>query len=446
MPWAARPTACELSTPRQTGTTIVTITGPSALRGRIRVPGDKSISHRAIMLSALAEGASVVRGLSDGADVRCTLAAVAALGAEVVEHDDGVTITGGSLTAPSGALDVGNSGTGIRLLAGIASALPFRTRIDGDESVRSRPMDRIATPLRLMGARIDGRRGGRYAPLVIDGGHVRGIEYATPVASAQIKSAILLAGLGAEGRTVVHEPAVSRRHTEEMLAARGADIVVSGTTVTLSPSTLSPRDCTVAGDPSQAAFWLATSAALPGSEVTVCDLYLGPARRGFLDVLLRMGADVRVTSTTDGRSDARVSGLTLHATEIEPDEVPGLVDEIPILAVVAALAEGTTTIRGAGELRVKETDRLATVTAMLRGLGITVVEHADGLDVTGGTIRPGVVDSFGDHRIAMAAAMAAVAAEGATSIEHFDAVGTSYPGFIDDLSRCAGDAVVDTRS
>jgi 3-phosphoshikimate 1-carboxyvinyltransferase len=407
------------------------------------VPGDKSISHRAVLMSALASGPSVVRGLSDGADVRHTLAAVVALGAEVVEHDGAVTITGGGLRAPLDTIDVGNSGTGIRLLAGIVSGLPFRTHIDGDDSVRTRPMDRVAVPLRLMGARIDGREGGRYAPLVVDGGGLRGIEYTTPVASAQIKSAILLAGLGAEGTTVVHEPAVSRRHTEEMLVARGAGLVVDGTTTTLTPSTLAPLDCTVAGDPSQAAFWLAMAAALPGSEVTVEGLYLGPARQGFLDVLVRMGADVRLTTAADGSSDAAVTGGALHATDVEPHEVPGLVDEIPILAVVAALAEGTTRIRGAHELRVKETDRLATITAMLRALGASVVEHDDGLDVTGGTLHPGTLDSSGDHRIAMAGAMAALAATGPTSIRGFEAVATSYPGFLGDLRRCAPEAVVE---
>lgn len=424
------------------GATIVTITGPSVLRGTLRVPGDKSVSHRAIMLSALAPGRSVVRGLSDGADVRHTLAAVAALGAAVVETTDAVAITGGELRSPTEPIDVGNSGTGIRLLAGLASGLDSVTRLDGDASVRSRPMDRIAEPLRLMGATIDGRDGGRYAPLTIEGGRLRGIEYATPVASAQIKSAILLAGLGAVGTTIVHEPEVSRRHTEEMLAARGADVVVSGTTVTLRPSTLSPLDTTVAGDPSQAAFWLATAAALPGSELTVIDLYLGPARGGFVDVLVRMGADVSVTPGADGTSTVTVTGGTLHGTDVEPAEVPALVDEIPVLAVVAALAEGTTRIRGAAELRVKETDRLTTVAAMLHGLGISVVEHPDGLDVTGGAIRPGEVDSFGDHRIAMAGAMAALAGSGTTSIRGFGAVATSYPGFLDDLRRCAADAVV----
>jgi 3-phosphoshikimate 1-carboxyvinyltransferase len=402
------------------------------------------------MLSALASGTSSVRGLSDGADVRHTLAAMAALGARVTEHDDAVEITGGPLREPADAIDVGNSGTGIRLLAGIVAGQPFRTRLDGDESIRSRPMDRIADPLRLMGARVEGRDGGRFAPLAVVGGRLSGVEYTTPVASAQIKSAVLLAGLSADGTTVVHEPAISRRHTEEMLAERGADVEVDGTTTTLRPSTLSPLDCTVAGDPSQAAFWLATAAAVPGSEVTVPGLYLGPARSGFIEVLQRMGADVSTEPVGDrGRPtayDVTVRGTQLRATEITPSDIPGLVDEIPILAIAAALAEGTTTIRGAAELRVKETDRLATVAAMLDGLGIQVVEHADGLDITGGSLRPGTVDSHGDHRIAMAAAMAGVVTPGPVSIRRFGAVDTSYPQFLQHLVACAPEVVVDSAA
>jgi 3-phosphoshikimate 1-carboxyvinyltransferase len=302
-------------------------------------------------------------------------------------------------------------------------------------------MERIATPLRLMGARVDGRDGG-YAPLVVDGGGLRGIDYTSPVASAQIKSAILLAGLAADGVTTVHEPAVSRRHTEEMLAARGAAVVVDGTTTSITPCVLSPLDTTVAADPSQAAFWLATAAAIPGSALTVPGVYLGPARRGFLDVLLRMGADLVVEQVSADSYDVTARGSALVATDVEPEEVPGLVDEIPVLAVAAALAEGTTRFRGAGELRVKETDRLATVTAMLRALGITVVEHPDGLDVSGGRLGGGTVDSCGDHRIAMAAAVAAVAASEPVTVLRFDAVATSYPGFLDDLRSCATGVVL----
>jgi 3-phosphoshikimate 1-carboxyvinyltransferase len=423
----------------QAGAHHLRITGPSTLRGTLRVPGDKSISHRAIMMSALADGTSTIRGLSDGADVANTLAAVRALGAAVSINDDGsVKITGGELRESDTVLDLGNSGTGIRLLAGLVAGLPFRTELDGDASIRSRPMDRVAEPLRLMGAAVSGESGGHFAPLVITGGGLHGIDYTTPVASAQVKSAVLLAALAADGVTTVHEPSPTRQHTEQMLAARGADICVDGTTTRLRRSALQPYDESVPGDPSQAAFWIAAAAAMPGSEVTVRDLYLGPARAGFLDVLRRMGADLEVTGGPGTAHTVRVTGTVLHGTDIEPAEVPGLVDEIPALAVSAMLATGLTRVRGAGELRVKESDRLATIAEMLAAFGTPVVELEDGLDITGGTpLRAGRVDSHGDHRIAMAAAMAAVAAPGTSQIDGFDAVATSYPSFVDDLDQCA---------
>ncbi len=413
----------------------LSVTGPTRLTGRLEVPGDKSISHRAILLSALADGTSSVHGLSDGADVGHTLAAVVALGADVARADDGVRITGGRLRPADQVIDVGNSGTGIRLLAGVAAGLAFRTELDGDASIRSRPMDRIAIPLRLMGAEIGGPSGGSFAPLVITGGGLHGIDYSTPVASAQVKSAILLAGLAADGTTVVREPAVSRRHTEEMLLARGADLTVEGTTTSVRRSTLKPLDESVPGDPSQAAFWIAGAAAMPGSDVTITNLYLGPARDGFLDVLRRMGAEISVTSEARGAFAVGVRGTDLRATDITPEEVPGLVDEIPALAIAAALAAGVTRIRGAAELRVKESDRVATIAAMLTGFGVSVTEHPDGLDITGSHgLQPARVDSHGDHRIAMAAAVAATAAHGESRIDGFDAVATSYPAFADHLA------------
>jgi 3-phosphoshikimate 1-carboxyvinyltransferase len=424
-------------------TATATITGSSDLRGALAMPGDKSISHRCLMLSALAGGTSTIRGLSDGADVRHTLAAIQSLGAAVETGPDGqVRITGGALRESGAVIDVGNSGTGIRLLAGIVAGLPFRTVLDGDESVRGRPMDRITTPLRLMGADIGGPSGGRLAPLMINGRGLHGIDYASPVASAQVKSAILLAGLGATGTTIVREPAVSRRHTEQMLAARGAAISIDGTTVCLEPSQLAPKDETVPGDPSQAAFWLATAAARPGSDVTIENVYLGPARAGFLELLQRMGADVDISADGGDAHTVRVVGTTLTATDITPDDIPGLVDEIPILAITAALADGVTRIRGAGELRVKESDRLSTVAEMLRGFGVPVVEHEDGLDITGGApLVAAHIRSHGDHRIAMAAAMAAVTIDGTTTIEGFGAVATSYPTFLDHLELCAPGSV-----
>ena len=417
------------------------VRGPATLQGTVRVPGDKSVSHRALLLAALADGTSLVRGLSDGDDVARTRLAVAALGAAVEHLADGTVRVGGCagrFSEPAGVVDVGNSGTGIRLLAGIAASQSFLTVLAGDESIARRPMDRVTRPLRLMGASIDGRDGGRLAPLVVRGGGLAGIDYASPVASAQVKSAILLAGLGADGETIVREPARSRAHTEEMLAACGADIEVDAehATVRLRPSVLEPHDWDVPGDPSQAAFWIATAAALPGAEVVVEDLYLGPARDGFLDVLVRMGADLDVDRVA-GR--VAVRGARLRGTEIAPAEVPGLVDEVPALAVAAALASGTTRFRGVAELRVKESDRVATVSSELAELGVDVGATADELVVRGGSpLRPGRCHSHGDHRIAMAMATAALAAPGESVIEGMAAVVTSYPGFVEDLARLTG--------
>ena len=417
------------------------VSGPTTLNGSLRVPGDKSVSHRALLMSALAGGTSRIRGLSNGADVLHTAAAIEALGAIVRHNPDGtIDVTGGELHEPSVVIDVGNSGTGIRLLAGVVSAVPGLTVLQGDASIARRPMGRIAIPLRQMGAHVDGRESGSYPPLVIRGGGLRGIDYAAPVSSAQVKSAILLAGLAADGETVVREPVRSRAHTEEMLTVRGADLDVDGNTVRLRPSRLKPIDEDVPGDASQAAFWLAGAAAIAGSEVTVEGIYLGHARAGFLDVLRRMGAhvDVAESLTVPRAFDVTVSAADLIATDITSAEVAGLVDEVPALAVAAALATGTTTISGAEELRVKESDRVATTAAMLRAFGVTVEERPDGLIIGGGaTLHAGRVDSHGDHRIAMAAAILAVAAPGTTSITGFEAVDTSYPGFLSTLSSVA---------
>jgi 3-phosphoshikimate 1-carboxyvinyltransferase len=415
------------------------ITGRATLHGTITVPGDKSISHRCILLAALADGTSRIRGLSGGADVRHTLAAVAALGAQVSTAPDGtVAVTGGTLRESTHVIDVGNSGTGIRLLAGLTAGFPFLTVLAGDDSVASRPMDRIAVPLRLMGAQVDGRSGGTFTPLVVRGGALRGIDYASPVASAQVKSAILLAGLRADGPTTVSEPRPSRRHTEEMLAARGAAITVEDNVVTLAPSRLSPADETVPADPSQAAFWLAAAAALPGSDVTVPGIYLGPGRDGFIAVLLRMGADLEVICEPGRGHTVRARGRLLTGTDITPCEVPGLVDEIPALAVAAALADGVTRVRGAAELRLKESDRIAVIAEMLGAYGAPVEQLPDGLIITGpATLRPARIRSHGDHRIAMAAAMAALAADGTTRIDGFEAVETSYPQFAEQLREHA---------
>jgi 3-phosphoshikimate 1-carboxyvinyltransferase len=413
-------------------------TGP--LRGRLRVPGDKSISHRALLLAALAAGRSRVTGLSRGDDVACTAAAIRAMGAEI----DGDSIVGGRarLREPSRVIDVGNSGTGIRLLAGLCASFPWLTVLQGDGSIAMRPMERVAEPLRRMGATIDGRQDGRFPPLVVRGGALRGIDLDLTVPSAQVKAAVLLAGLAAEGTTVVRERVPTRAHSEEMLAACGADVHISddGLTTTLRPSELEPFELDVPGDPSQASFWLVAACLVPESEVTVEHVYVGRARAGFLDVLRRMGADIDVQPT--GPHIATITARhspDLQGTTIGGAEVAGLIDEVPVLAVIAAVAEGPTEVSGAAELRVKESDRVATTTALLKALGAAVEPRADGLQITGGArLQPGHVDAAGDHRIAMAGAVAALVAQGPTRIAGWGAVRTSYPRFEDDLAHLLG--------
>ncbi|MBV8958972.1 MAG: 3-phosphoshikimate 1-carboxyvinyltransferase [Actinobacteria bacterium] len=401
------------------------VEGGQPLRGRIWVPGDKSISHRALILAARAEGTSSVRGLSNGDDVRRTAAAVVQLGAEI----DGHQISGGRerLHAPGGLIDVGNSGTSMRLLSGFCAALPWRTELRGDASVDKRPMDRVITPLRQMGARIDDA----YPPLAIDGGGLTGIDYTVPMASSQVKGCVLLAGVGAEGETVVREHVATRPHTEEMLAACGADIEIDGLTIRLRPSKLEPFELDVPGDPSQAAFWVVGASITPKSDVTVEGVYLGPSRTGFLGVLQRMGANVE--SEAD-HIHARYAPL--HGTEVHADEIPSL-DEVPILAVAAAAAEGVTRFCDVAELRIKESNRLATIISELGALGVSAEEDGDDLIVHGGGLRPGTVDSHGDHRIAMAMAIAGASMPGRTVVEGWDAVATSYPEFEDHLAACA---------
>ncbi|HEX2047883.1 MAG TPA: 3-phosphoshikimate 1-carboxyvinyltransferase [Acidimicrobiales bacterium] len=413
-----------------------TVSGGRPLRGRITVPGDKSISHRALLLAALAEGTSVVRGLSDGDDVVRTRRAVEAMGAGF----DGEKITGGRtrLHEPDDVLDMGNSGTGIRLLAGMCAGLPWLTVLTGDASIRRRPMDRVLEPLHTMGARIHGRGGGRFAPLAVVGGALQGVDVQTNVASAQVKSAILLAGLGAEGETRVRQGVATRPHTEELLALAGVDVEVrdEGRDVRLRPSPLEPFQLDVPGDPSQAAFWLVAACLVPGSEVVVDDVYLGPTRAGFVSVLARMGADIEQTGPREIR--ARYSP-DLHAVEIRGRETADVIDEIPVLAVAAALAGGETVFADAGELRIKESDRIATVTAGLAALGARYELTDDGFLVVGpNTLHGALTTSHGDHRVAMALAVAGLAARGTTTVDGWAAVATSYPRFESDLERLCG--------
>jgi 3-phosphoshikimate 1-carboxyvinyltransferase len=323
-------------------------------------------------------------------------------------------------------------------MAGWAASLPWLTVLAGDDSVARRPMGRVVAPLRQMGASIDGRDGGEWPPLVVRGGDLHGIDFQPPVASAQVKGAVLLAGLSASGETTVREKVPTRMHTEELLAACGADISVSPGVVTVRPSSLNPLDLDVPGDPSQAAFWAVAGCIVPGSDVSVEDVYVGPARAAFVDVLQRMGA--RVTTSGPGTTATiRAQYAPLVATSVGGAEVAGLIDEIPILAVAAALAEGTTVVRDAAELRVKESDRIASVVAALSALGVSVEPLPDGIVVHGRAGEPfagGTIDARGDHRIAMAMAIAGLVSRAPVVIAGWESVATSYPTFEEDLRRC----------
>jgi 3-phosphoshikimate 1-carboxyvinyltransferase len=412
------------------------------LRGRLRVPGDKSISHRCLLLAAKARGRSRIRGFSTGDDVNRTATAVQSFGASLERDTPGALwVDGGALHEPTSVIDVGNSGTGIRLLAGWASAIDGLSLIAGDDSIARRPMDRVAEPLRLMGAHIDGREGGRFPPLAIRGGRLRGIQYRLPVPSAQVKGAVLLAGVSADGETTVIEKVPTRTHTEELLSLCGADMTVSADRVSVRRSDLSPFDLDVPGDPSQAAFWVVAACITPGSDLTIERVYTGPARAGFVDVLLRMGANLELTDRDDltSTSTIRARYSPLKGTHVGGEEIPSLIDEIPVLAVAAAYAEGDTVFADAGELKVKESDRIASTVAASSSIGGTAGARDDGLMVVGSAGAPlagGAVDAARDHRIAMSMAVAGMAAAAPVAIEGWESVSTSYPGFEEDYQRC----------
>ena len=427
----------------------IRLSGEFALRGSIRTPGDKSISHRVILLGALATGTTVARGLSDGEDVRRTIGAASALGAEVVVEAGEVRISGGRRRLHRcDDLDCGNSGTTMRLLAGVLAGLPWATTLFGDDSLSARPMDRVAAPLTAMGARLEGRGPKMLPPLVVEGGPLQGIDWTASVASAQVKSAILLAGLQAEGPTVVREPVSTRAHTEELLELGGAEITVTpwerGRVVRLLPSELRPLNIDVPGDPSQAAFWVVAGCILPDSEVVVEKVYGGVDRTGFMRVLERMGAYVEQRQgNVQGVSDILARYGPLVGTSIDAADIPSL-DEVPALAVAATVAEGTSVFHDVGELRVKETDRLAAVAGLVNAFGGHAEAKGDDLVIQGvgpsGHLLPGTFDSKGDHRLAMAAAVAALScgSGGASVIRGFSGVATSYPRFLADLDALAG--------
>ncbi len=432
----------------------LTVRQARGLGGEISVPGDKSLSHRAVLFSALADGTTVITGFLPGEDCVCTMRALQAMGC-VIEADSETRLIvhgiDGKLRPPLEPLDCGNSGTAMRLMAGILAGQPFASRLIGDPSLSGRPMKRIVDPLRLMGAKIEGQGPKQTAPLEIQGGggeKLTGIEYTMPVASAQLKSCLLLAGLFATGTTSVIETTPSRDHTERLLAHFHAppviDVTPEGKTIRVRGGTrLHGRDFAVPGDFSSAAFWIAGAAAMTGSDLMVTNLGLNGTRTGLLSVLLRMGAHITETiadSSCEPFGTVRVYGRKLRGTKISGAEIANVIDELPIIAVVGALAEGDTEIRDAHELRVKETDRIAAMATNLRAFGVAVTEHDDGMTVHGGAgekLTGAKVGSFGDHRIAMACAILGLFAKGETTISETTCIATSYPTFEDDLNKIA---------
>lgn len=409
----------------------------SRFEASIRLPGDKSISHRYGMLTALAEGQSTIQNYSSGADCHSTLGAMRALGAEIAVDGTTVTVTGcggAGLRPATGPIDCGNSGTTMRLLAGILAGQPFDSELFGDESLSRRPMDRVMNPLALMGARLEARDG-RYPPLIVRGGKLQAISYAPPMASAQVKSCVLLAGLFAEGETVVEERVKTRDHTELALREFGADIAVSGkVTRVRGGQTLQARQLFVPSDLSSAAFFLAAALLVPGSALQIQGVGLNPTRTALLDFLVSMGANIRIVnlSQTNGEmvGDLLVRQGPLKGGVIEKDLTAQLIDEIPVLSVLGAASAEGLVVRDAKELRVKETDRIATMAQNLRALGAEVEEFEDGYAIKPlKTFRAGVFPSFGDHRIAMSMAIAALVADGESEIEEAEAASVSFPEF-----------------
>jgi 3-phosphoshikimate 1-carboxyvinyltransferase len=418
-----------------------TVSPARRVQGRLRVPGDKSISHRYALLAALAEGRSELLNYSSGADCQSTLSCLAALGVEVSVANGTITILGRGLRqfrSADGPLDAGNSGTTMRMLAGILAAQPFETRMIGDPSLSRRPMRRVIEPLSRMGARIESTDG--HAPLTVHGTDLRSLYYRPDVPSAQVKSAVILAGLHAEGTTSVTEPAQTRDHTEQALRAFGFTVTVDRLTVSVAGGQRGTgQSLPVPGDFSSAAFWMVAAAALPGSAVTIEGVGLNRTRTGLIDVLRRFGArvDVELTSTAAGEplGTIVVTGEETRSIEITADEVPGLIDELPAIAALAAHS-GEVSVRGAQELRVKESDRISALVAGFRALGIDADERPDGFVVRGnGAPAGGVADAVGDHRMAMAFAIAALAAKAPSRIEGSDVVAISYPAFFTTLHQ-----------
>lgn len=423
------------------------------LQGRLRVPGDKSVSHRSIMLGAIADGRTEVDGFLEGEDSLATLAAFRAMGVDIRGPERGRVVIDGvglhGLKAPGHALDLGNSGTAMRLMAGLLAGQAFDTRLEGDASLSGRPMTRVTEPLARMGAEVRGTETGT-PPLRIRGGlSLQGIDYRMPMASAQVKSCLLLAGLYAQGRTCVWEPAPTRDHTERMLGGFGYPVERDGARVCLQGGgALTGRAVRVPADISSAAFFLVGASIAPGSALVLEGVGLNPTRTGVVDILRLMGADIEVSGEREEGGepvgDLHVRAANLRGIEIPESLVPLAIDEFPVLFVAAACAEGQTVLRGAEELRVKESDRIAVMARGLQQLGADATATPDGMVINGGRLNGGRVESHGDHRIAMAFTMAALRADGAILIDDCDNVNTSFPGFLD-TARAAGVDVNESR-
>lgn len=414
------------------------------LHGTISVPGDKSIAHRAVIFASVARGRSRILNLSGGEDNSRTVRAFRQMGVKIIRDADALCIDGqgwDGLRAPNDTVQCGNSGTTMRLLAGLLAGRPFRSALDGDESLRQRPMKRVIDPLTQMGARIRSRSGNGLAPIDIDGGNLRGIDYEMPIASAQVKSAILLAGLQARGETIVHEPLRSRDHTEVMIRGFGGKIAVDGLAISLcGPQELLGQEVRIPGDISSAAFFLVAAAMIPGSELLVRGVGCNPTRDGVIDVLGRMGAAIekRDERLEAGESvaDIYVTGGKLRGVDVGPELVARTIDEYPILAVAAAIADGATTFSAVQELRYKESDRIAAMTEGLRALGVAVDERPDGMTIHGSAgFRGGMVKSYADHRIAMSFAVAALLSDRGVEIDDASCADISFPSFFDLLGE-----------
>lgn len=414
----------------------------SGIRGELRVPGDKSISHRAALFGGMAEGETHITDFLLGEDCLSTLSCLKGLGVEWEQKGTEVWIRGQGMDSweePQDVLDVGNSGTTMRLLLGVLAGSPFAATLTGDSSIRRRPMRRVGDPLREMGARILGRQGGNYAPLTIQGGTLQGKEIRTEVASAQVKSALILAGLRAQGETTVIEPVLSRDHTERMLQAFGANLVAAGPRVLVkSGKPLHGQEISVPGDISSAAFLLVLASLIKSGELIIRDVGVNPTRTGILDALRLMGADIEERDIKEISGEPRatlvVRPAPLHGVEIRGEMIPRLIDELPVFAVAACLAEGETVVRDAQELRVKESDRIRTVVEGLKALGAKIEELPDGFWIIGQkTLRGGQAQSHGDHRLAMAWAVAGMLSQEGVSLEGMEAAAVSYPNFLEDV-------------